>query len=82
ESGVPRPLSPHYDAVAPLAVSANTAAASTAAEPPTAEITAADREAYDLLRVGLTGRAKIHVRDKTLGQRLYRYLARTFNFEL
>ena len=68
ESGVARPLSPHYDAKAALIASP--------------DMSRSARDAHNLLRVGLTGRAKIHVRDKTLGQRLYRYLARTFNFEL
>jgi putative peptide zinc metalloprotease protein len=37
---------------------------------------------HGLLRVGLVGRAKITTRPRTLGDRLYRYVARTFNFEL
>lgn len=36
----------------------------------------------DLLRLGLTGRAKIHAGSRTLGQRLWRYIAQTFNFQL
>ena len=36
----------------------------------------------DLLRIGLVGRAKITTAPRTLGSRLYRYLSRTFNFEL
>jgi putative peptide zinc metalloprotease protein len=35
-----------------------------------------------LLRVGLTGQAKVHAGWQTLGQRLARYLARTFHFKL
>ena len=35
-----------------------------------------------LLRIGLRGSAKIHVRPQTLGQRAWRLLARTFNFKL
>ncbi len=35
-----------------------------------------------LLRLGLVGRAKITTGPRTLGQRLYRYFSRTFNFEL
>ncbi len=35
-----------------------------------------------LMRVGLVGRAKITTAPRTLGSRLYRYLSRTFNFEL
>ncbi len=35
-----------------------------------------------LLRNGLTGRARIETRPRTLAERLYRYLSRTFNFEL
>jgi putative peptide zinc metalloprotease protein len=38
-----------------------------------------DRE---LLRIGLTGQAKITTAPRTLGERIYRYLSRTFNFEL
>jgi putative peptide zinc metalloprotease protein len=57
ESGVARPLSPYYEAVAPL-------------------------PAHDILRVGLTGRARIHVAPRTLGERLWRYFTRTFNFDL
>lgn len=35
-----------------------------------------------LLRRGLRGRAKIYVEPLTLGQRIWRYAAQTFNFEL
>ncbi len=35
-----------------------------------------------MLRQGLRGRAKIYVRPLTLGQRIWRYAAQTFNFEL
>jgi putative peptide zinc metalloprotease protein len=35
-----------------------------------------------LVRIGLVGEAKITTKPRTLGSRLYRYLARTFNFEL
>ena len=35
-----------------------------------------------LLRNGLIGRARIETRPRTLWERLYRYLSRTFNFEL
>jgi len=35
-----------------------------------------------LLRVGLTGRAKVYTGWQPLGSRLYRYLARTFHFDL
>jgi putative peptide zinc metalloprotease protein len=35
-----------------------------------------------MLRNGLTGRAKIRVAPKTIGERILRYLLRTFNFEL
>jgi putative peptide zinc metalloprotease protein len=35
-----------------------------------------------LLRIGLIGRAKISTQPRTLWDRLYRYAARTFNFEL
>ena len=37
---------------------------------------------HGLLRIGLVGRAKITTAPRTLGSRLYRYLSRTFNFEL
>jgi putative peptide zinc metalloprotease protein len=37
---------------------------------------------HDSLRVGLTGRARIKVAPRTLGQRLWRYVTRTFNFDL
>jgi putative peptide zinc metalloprotease protein len=37
---------------------------------------------HGLMRVGLVGRAKITTAPRTLGSRLYRYLSRTFNFEL
>ncbi len=36
---------------------------------------------HEVLRVGLTGRARIKTAPRTLGQRLFRYFARTFNFE-
>jgi len=35
-----------------------------------------------LLRIGLLGSAKVHVRPQTLGQRAWRFLTRTFNFKL
>ena len=35
-----------------------------------------------MLRIGLVGEAKITTAPRTLGSRLYRYLSRTFNFEL
>lgn len=34
------------------------------------------------LRVGLVGQGKISIPDRTIAQRLYRYAARTFNFDL
>ena len=34
------------------------------------------------LRIGLRGRAKIHVAKQTLGRRFWRFLTRTFNFDL
>jgi putative peptide zinc metalloprotease protein len=37
---------------------------------------------YELMRIGLVGQAKITTAPRTLGERLYRYLSRTFNFEL
>ena len=39
-------------------------------------------ESDGYLRVGLTGTAKIETRPFTIAQRLYRYAARTFNFDL
>jgi putative peptide zinc metalloprotease protein len=36
----------------------------------------------DRFRIGLRGRAKVHVRPQTLGQRVWRFLTRTFNFKL
>lgn len=49
--------------------------------------TAYQAEAYvandqGVLRNGLTGQAKIHTEPRTLAARLWRYLSRTFNFEL
>jgi putative peptide zinc metalloprotease protein len=35
-----------------------------------------------LLRNGLTGRARIETRPRTIAERLYRYFTRTFNFDL
>jgi putative peptide zinc metalloprotease protein len=35
-----------------------------------------------LLRIGLVGQAKVTTAPRTLGSRLWRYLSRTFNFEL
>jgi len=58
-SGVPRPLSPVYEAVVPLPV-----------------------DEHGIMRIGLTGEAKITTAPRTLGTRLWRYLSRTFNFEL
>jgi putative peptide zinc metalloprotease protein len=37
---------------------------------------------HGLLRIGLVGRAKITTAPRTLFNRLYRYISRTFNFEL
>jgi putative peptide zinc metalloprotease protein len=37
---------------------------------------------HGLLRIGLVGRAKISTAPRTLVDRLYRYISRTFNFEL
>jgi putative peptide zinc metalloprotease protein len=41
-----------------------------------------DASKHGALRVGLTGRAKIHTAPRTLGSRLWRYISRTFSFEL
>ncbi|MHB1033266.1 MAG: hemolysin D [Pirellulales bacterium] len=38
--------------------------------------------AEGLLRIGLRGRAKVHARWQTLGQRTWRYITQTFNFRL
>lgn len=35
-----------------------------------------------LLRIGLTGQAKVHAGYRTLGQRLWRFVTQTFNFKL
>jgi putative peptide zinc metalloprotease protein len=59
-AGVAKPLSPVFEAVAPLP----------------------EHDPHGLLRVGLVGRGKIDAGRRTLWDRLYRYLARTFNFEL
>jgi hypothetical protein len=37
---------------------------------------------HGLLRIGLVGHAKIKTAPRTLFNRLYRYISRTFNFEL
>ncbi|MCA9239196.1 MAG: biotin/lipoyl-binding protein [Planctomycetales bacterium] len=68
ESGVPRPMTPHIKAEAPLALSPS--------------MPAEARQAHELLRSGLTGEAKIHTQPRTLAWRLGRYLSRTFNFDL
>ncbi len=39
-------------------------------------------DSLGLFRNGLIGQARIKIRDLTLGERLWRYLSRTFNFEL
>jgi putative peptide zinc metalloprotease protein len=59
-SGVPRPLSPVFEAVVPLP----------------------QEDRYGLMRLGLVGRAKISTAPRTLFDRVSRYIARTFNFEL
>ena len=41
-----------------------------------------EEDPHGLLRIGLIGRAKISTAPRTLWDRLYRYAARTFNFEL
>ncbi len=67
-SGVPKPLSPYFEAIAPL----------TGYQ----QLTGEARAAHELLRVGLVGEAKIHTRPRTLYQRIARYLSRTFAFDL
>ncbi|MEM8864380.1 MAG: biotin/lipoyl-binding protein [Planctomycetota bacterium] len=64
ETGVARPVVPHIDATVPLV--------------PPKTMSPEAQEAHDLLRVGLTGRAKIDVPDLTLWKRLQRYLSKTF----
>jgi hypothetical protein len=59
-NGVPRPLSPVFEAIVPLP----------------------QEDRHGLLRLGLVGRAKIYTPPRTLLDRLYRYILRTFNFEL
>lgn len=39
-------------------------------------------ELAGVLRPGMRGTAKVHTKPRSLGDRMYRYLARTFNFEL
>jgi putative peptide zinc metalloprotease protein len=39
-------------------------------------------DTHDVLRIGLVGEAKITTAPRTLWSRIYRYVARTFNFEL
>src|SRR5262249_11772251 len=41
-----------------------------------------EQDPHGLLRIGLVGKAKITTRPRTLWERLYRYAAHTFNFEL
>jgi hypothetical protein len=60
ETGVSRPLTPHFHATVPLPRD----------------------DGRGILRVGLVGRAKIHIAPRTIGDRLWRYFVRTFNFEL
>ncbi|TWT85677.1 putative peptide zinc metalloprotease protein YydH [Posidoniimonas polymericola] len=67
-SGTPRPMTPQVSADALLIKQPNM--------PDDA------REAFELLRVGLTGKAKIHAEPRTLAQRLWRYLSRTVKFDL
>jgi putative peptide zinc metalloprotease protein len=40
------------------------------------------KDEHGLLRIGLVGKARITTRPRTLWERLYRYAAHTFNFEL
>ncbi|QDU54860.1 hemolysin D [Aeoliella mucimassa] len=57
DAGVPRPLTPHFYAFAPITYDGN-------------------------VLIGQIGQAKIAIPDRTLWQRLSRYVARTFNFDL
>ncbi|MEM6331162.1 MAG: biotin/lipoyl-binding protein [Planctomycetota bacterium] len=67
ERGVPESLAPFVEATVPFVPPADPAAMSDA-----------QRRAHSLLRVGLTGTAKIHIEDRTLWQRLKRYLSQAF----
>lgn len=67
EGGVPRPLVPHIDATVPFVLPTDRS-----------KLHPAAIEAHDLLRVGLTGTAKIHIQDRTLWMRIKRYLSQTF----
>lgn len=64
KGGTPRPLSPHFEAIVPFV--------------PPENMSPAARQAHSLLKVGATGRAKIHIPDRTIWDRLKRYLSRTF----
>ena len=37
---------------------------------------------HEIIRIGLTGQAKITTSPRTLGSRLWRYFSRTFNFKM
>ncbi len=49
---------------------------------PTFAVRAPLDDSDGMMRVGLRGRAKVYTEWQTLGQRLWRYLTRTFNFRL
>jgi hypothetical protein len=41
-----------------------------------------ENDPHGLLRVGLVGRAKIHTEPRTIAARVWRYVRKTFNFDL
>jgi putative peptide zinc metalloprotease protein len=41
-----------------------------------------ENDPHGLLRIGLVGRAKIRTEPRTIAERLWRYVSRTFNFDL
>jgi putative peptide zinc metalloprotease protein len=69
KSGVAKPLTPAFAAIVPLDKAM--------------QIDQLPKDdPHRLLKIGLVGRAKITTAPRTLASRLYRYVARTFNFEL
>ncbi|MGL4513563.1 MAG: HlyD family efflux transporter periplasmic adaptor subunit [Lacipirellulaceae bacterium] len=68
QSGAPRPLSPHYDAIVPLVTRD--------------ALPDAAKQAHDLLRLGVVGEAKVAIAPRTLWKRAWRYLTKTVNFDL
>lgn len=71
ETGIQRPLSTSYQARVPLVYKE------------TEDQEADDQETLEgRVCTGMRGRAKIYVQWQSMGARLYRYVARTFHFEL